>query len=159
MMSAEDVLAVLEQLEAASVKNWVDGGWGVDALLGRQTRQHDDLDLVVSRGDESRALKALEALGFGRVREVEPGLPARLVLRDELDRRVDFHLVVFDEGGNGWQQLSHRAWALYPAEGLRGAGTVAGKAVICLTADLQLRHHLGYAWDDSDANDMLLLAE
>jgi lincosamide nucleotidyltransferase A/C/D/E len=159
MMSAEDVLAVLGQLEAARVQTWLDGGWGVDALLHTQTRQHDDLDLVVARADESRTVTALAALGFDHAREVEPGLPARLVLRDEVDRRVDLHLVVFDEAGNGWQQLSSRAWELYPAEGLRGTGTVAEKAVSCLTAELQLRHHLGYAWDDDDARDMLLLAE
>ena len=33
MMNAGDVLAVLEQLEAAGVPTWLDGGWGVDALL------------------------------------------------------------------------------------------------------------------------------
>ncbi len=89
MMSARDVIAVLEQLEAVGVQTCIDGGWGVDALLRRQTRQHDDLDLVVRRADESRALAALAALGFSDA----PGLPARLVLRDAGDRRVDLHLV------------------------------------------------------------------
>jgi lincosamide nucleotidyltransferase A/C/D/E len=159
MMSARDVVAVLEQLEAVGVQTCIDGGWGVDALLRRQTRQHDDLDLVVRRADESRVLTALAALGFSHAREVEPGLPARLVLRDPGDRRVDLHLVLFDEAGNGWQQLSDHAWALYPAAGLCGTGQVKDKVVTCLTADLQLCHHLGYAWDDHDAHDVQLLAE
>jgi hypothetical protein len=28
---------------------WLDGGWGIDALLGRETRTHADLDLVIDR--------------------------------------------------------------------------------------------------------------
>ncbi len=97
MMSARDVIAVLEQLEAVGVQTCIDGGWGVDALLRRQTRQHDDLDLVVRRADESRALAALAALGFSDA----PGLPARLVLRDAEDRRVDPHLVLFGTATTG----------------------------------------------------------
>src|SRR5215468_1002191 len=96
MMSAGDVVTVLNQLEAAQVQTWLDGGWGVDALLGRETRPHDDLDLVVARADASMVVTALTVLGFTHASDVEPGLPARLVLRDRADRRVDLHLVVFD---------------------------------------------------------------
>src|SRR5919201_6639891 len=31
-------------------KVWLDRGWGLDALLGEQTRPHDDLDLAIPRG-------------------------------------------------------------------------------------------------------------
>ena len=89
-----------------------------------------------------------------------PELPAFYVLVDPRGRRVDVHLVVFDEHGNGWQQLrSGDAWGLYPEEGLRGEGTIAGRAVRCLTPELQLRHHLGYEWGEQDRRDLALLAE
>ena len=39
MMTATDVHAVLDVLDAAGIRVWVDGGWGIDALLGRQTRE------------------------------------------------------------------------------------------------------------------------
>uniref|UniRef100_UPI003F87D29B nucleotidyltransferase domain-containing protein n=1 Tax=Actinosynnema sp. TaxID=1872144 RepID=UPI003F87D29B len=42
-----DVLAVLDLAEAAGARLWIDGGWGVDALLGERTRRHGDLDVVV----------------------------------------------------------------------------------------------------------------
>lgn len=36
-------------VEDRGITVWLsDGGWGVDALLGEQTRPHNDLDLVVS---------------------------------------------------------------------------------------------------------------
>jgi lincosamide nucleotidyltransferase A/C/D/E len=45
-MAAADVLDVLQALAEAGVWASVEGGWGVDALLHRQTRQHGDLDLA-----------------------------------------------------------------------------------------------------------------
>ena len=39
-MTAADVVEVLEWLEAVGVRAWVDGGWGVDALVGEATRAH-----------------------------------------------------------------------------------------------------------------------
>jgi lincosamide nucleotidyltransferase A/C/D/E len=39
---------VLELFESEAIEVWIDGGWGVDALVGRQTRPHEDLDLVVA---------------------------------------------------------------------------------------------------------------
>ena len=47
-MTADAVLEVIATLEEASVRVWLDGGWGVDALLGEQTRNHADLDLNAS---------------------------------------------------------------------------------------------------------------
>src|SRR6478672_2893398 len=46
-MSAEDVVAIVTRLQRAGLPVWLDGGWGVDALVRRQTRPHDDLDVVV----------------------------------------------------------------------------------------------------------------
>jgi lincosamide nucleotidyltransferase A/C/D/E len=43
----KDVIDVLDALEAESVHHWVAGGWGVDILVGSQTRAHRDLDLAV----------------------------------------------------------------------------------------------------------------
>jgi lincosamide nucleotidyltransferase A/C/D/E len=46
-MTAADVVEILGWLRAASADVWLDGGWGVDALVGEQTREHKDLDLIV----------------------------------------------------------------------------------------------------------------
>jgi lincosamide nucleotidyltransferase A/C/D/E len=131
---------------------------GVDALLGEQTRAHDDLDLVIARDDCPGAQHALHPLGFEHATDIEPGLPARLALRDPGDRRVDIHPVVFDRPGNGWQELPDGSWGRYSAEGLRGVGAIAQRRVRCLTPELQLRHHLGYQPDADDHHDMRRLA-
>lgn len=158
MMTDDDVLKVLDALEGAGVSVWLDGGWGVDALLARQTRPHDDLDAVIDRRDLVGAKSALARLGFEHAAHVEPGLPARLVLRDRGGRQVDLHPVTFDIGGNGHQDLGDGRSGFYPAEGLAAVGEIGGRPVHCITAELQVRHHLGYEPTDRDRRDMQALA-
>lgn len=156
-MRADDVLAVLRALDAAGVDYRLDGGWGVDALVGSETRPHLDLDLVVERGDLRHAQETLAALGFAHDAADEPGLPARLVLRSRDGRQVDLHPVVVDEAGDGWQELGGAEWGRYPAAGLDGWGEIGGRRVRCVTADLQLAHHRGYTPDEADRHDVALL--
>jgi lincosamide nucleotidyltransferase A/C/D/E len=158
-MNGTDVIDVLDRLEAAGIRFWVDGGWGIDALVGTQTRDHEDLDLVVARDDCERAVEVLGGAGLTNDVEAQPGLPARFVLQAPGGRRVDLHPVVFDAAGNGWQPLPENAWGAYPSEGLGATGAIEGRTVPCLTAELQLRHHLGYPWDEHDRHDMGLLAK
>lgn len=154
-MEAEAVLRVVECLEAADVPFWVEGGWGVDALLGAQTRPHEDVDLAVAHDAVERAELELGTLGF----EVEEDTrPRGLVLRGPLGK-VDIHPIALDERDNGWHQLSPRGWGIYTAEGLEGHGLIEGRPVRCLTPELHLHHHLGYEWDDLDLQDLRLLAE
>ncbi len=158
-MNGSDVMEVLDRLQSAGVRFWVDGGWGVDALLLEQTREHEDLDLVVEREGCERAATVLRELGFAHDAEEQPGLPARFVLRDPRGRRVDLHPVVFGADGNAWQPLPGEAWGAYPHDGLQATGEIKGRTVPCITAELQLRHHLCYAWDENDRHDMVLLAD
>ena len=157
-MNPSQLIQVLDRLDAAGVTVWLDGGWGVDALVGDQTRPHEDLDLAISRHECPRAQEVLAELGFRHAPEVEPGLPARLVLRTADGCQVEFHPLAFDAAGNGWQKLPDGGWGLYPADGLRGRGEILGRPVRCTTPELQLRHHLGYPLADTDRHDLRLLA-
>ena len=158
-MDQAAVLAALDHLDRVQVTIWVDGGWGIDALIGEQTRPHEDLDLVVDQAMLETASSALSALGYRHDPSVQPGLPARLVLLDGDGRHIDLHPVVLDERGNGWQPLGAGAWGAYPSDGLAGVGLIGRRRVRCLTAELQLRHHLGYPPDDNDRHDLRLLAD
>jgi lincosamide nucleotidyltransferase A/C/D/E len=37
--------------ERSGIRIWIDGGWGVDALLGKQSRAHKDLDITIQQQD------------------------------------------------------------------------------------------------------------
>ena len=154
-MDAAHVLAVLNALDAAGVTTWVDGGWGIDALVGVQTRPHEDLDLVIEQAVIPTAKAALTSVGYRQ----DPSANQGCLLVDAGGQHVDFHVVVLDEHGNGWQPLGAGGWGGYPVDGLSAVGVIAGRRVGCLTPELQLRHHLGYPPDDNDRHDLRLLAD
>lgn len=58
---------MLTAMDTAGLRTWVAGGWGVDALLGRQTRVHRDLDLAldITHATLDLALNTLEILDYG----------------------------------------------------------------------------------------------
>jgi lincosamide nucleotidyltransferase A/C/D/E len=152
-MAAADVVALLDALEPVTA--WLDGGWGVDALLGEQTREHDDLDLVVAEEDVVAAGRALTTAGYAYAE----GAPVKPVYRDAAGRQVDLHPVAFDEQGDGVQTLPDgRTWP-YPAAGFAGRGTVAGREVHCLTPEVQVLTHAGYELDADDIRDLRALRE
>ena len=55
-MTSADVIDIYSTLGRLGIQIWIDGGWGVDALLHRQTRPHKDLDIVL----EEQQLVAFE---------------------------------------------------------------------------------------------------
>ncbi len=155
MMTATDVASVLDRLAAASIDAWVEGGWGVDALLGEQTRAHDDLDVIVRVDDTSAMCEVLAADGF---RLVEGVLDSNFVLRDAPGRSVDVHPVRFDDERNGVYRMAEGGDWVFPASGFGGTGRVGGREVMCLTADVQmLCHATGYVPGATDFHDMRLL--
>ena len=157
-MTAGDVLEVLDALEAAGIAPWLDGGWAVDALLGEQTRDHDDLDLVVRDEDVQRAVSALSRAGFAMQLDDRP---TRFVLADAGDRRIDFHPVFFSETGDAVQKGAgpNGGDARYPTSSFTGQGTVACRPVACLAPDLLVLFHTGYEPQAKDRHNVRLLCE
>jgi lincosamide nucleotidyltransferase A/C/D/E len=158
MMNADDVIEVTGRLERAGLRYWLDGGWGVDALVGEQSREHDDLDVVVELSAVGNLVALLGPLGF---RITIDERPTRLVLSDSGDRRIDLHLITLDERGAGRQAGAGPGGgdAVYPASGLTGRGWVAGGAVNCLTPELLLLHHTGYEPKARDRHNVRMLCE
>ena len=155
-MPAREVVRIVDLLETNGLQVWLDGGWGVDALVGRQTRRHDDLDIAIVLAEADAVIASLADLGY-QVHADE--MPTRLDLRDDQDHRVDLHPLTFDQAGNGLQQLQDGRYGTYTAAGLSGRGRVGRRPVHCLSRDLQLRFHTGYERDDNDRHDIELLRQ
>ena len=47
-MKSKEVLNLYNYFESIGINIWLDGGWGVDALLEEQTRPHEDVDIVIT---------------------------------------------------------------------------------------------------------------
>jgi lincosamide nucleotidyltransferase A/C/D/E len=150
---AAEVRGVLDALHAAGCRTWVAGGWGVDVLLGRQTRAHRDLDLAIELPGLEPALDALDARGY----LVETDwLPVRVELHRPGRGWVDLHPLVFDERGNGLQMGFEGRVFHYPKAGF-GHGSLDGVEVACLSRELQLEFRRGYELRDVDRHDLALL--
>lgn len=154
-MSAQDAVRLVRLLEDNGIDVWLDGGWGVDALLEEETREHDDLDLVCRLADSDQIVELLEADGYELV---DGHAPLSFVLVDADGRQVDVHPVVFDDarGGGVYQMKGGREW-IYPASGFAGRGRVAGEHVRCLTPEVQVLVHDGYELEEKDYRELRLL--
>ncbi|MBV9831110.1 MAG: hypothetical protein JOZ82_05900 [Marmoricola sp.] len=151
-MNASDVLDLLDALDGLGVRHWVDGGWGVDGLLGEQTRPHGDLDLVVPRPDLERVRAELIERGYEVLRD---WLPTSLAFRHPSGREVDLHPVDPTLDGGGDQVLPDGTSWHYAAPII---GTIAGRPTPCAPAEDQLQMHLGYDPRPVDLEDMARLA-
>jgi lincosamide nucleotidyltransferase A/C/D/E len=155
MVTATDVAEILEWLRTAGVEVWLDGGWGVDALVGEQTREHDDLDLIVRDAHEARMREVLADRGFA---QVQGGVPQSFVLADAEGREIDVHPVSFDDRGGGHLLSADGDPFGHPAEAFAAIGSILGHRVPCLSAGAQMSNHSwGYTPGDTDAHDMRLL--
>ena len=153
-MDAAGVHAVLDALAAAGCPCWISGGWGVDALVGRRTRPHRDLDLAIDAAREPDAMRALEALGYAVETDWRP---VRVELVEPGEGRVDLHPVVFKDGA-GRQAGLDGDWFDYPRGDLV-TGTIDGRTVPCISPRLQLTFHQGYEPRDVDVMDLRRLHE
>ena len=155
-LKASDVLQVVDLLTVAGVRFWVDGGWGIDALVGRQTRPHLDLDLAIRTEDLSRYVRAMIELGYRTTRVDNPW---NFVMMDATGRSVDVHLVDFHTtlDGPGGRRVYGPHGLAYEVGAFGGSGWILGREVPCCTADFQMRSHTGYTLDENDYHDVLLL--
>jgi len=146
-MSANDALAILRFLGDGQIEVWVDGGWGVDALLGHQTRVHSDLDIAVEHRHVHQLRTLLEGRGY---RDVPRGdtWECNFVLGDEDGRQVDIHSCTFDKEGNNIFGVA------YPFESLTGSGLIKEQPVKCISPEWMVRFHSGYKLDLDDYRDV-----
>lgn len=131
-MTADDVLTVLALLHEVRAEVWIGGGWGIDALIGEQTRTHRDLDLMHRREQEDAVLAALNgAAGFVETLDWRPVRAQQASL--EPSRPF-----------------------IYPSSCFV-TGTIGGTTVPCLSAEQQVYFHQGYEPTDRDRHDMAQL--
>ena len=155
IISADEVLRVLDALDAAGVRGGVTGGWGIDALLRRQTREHGDVDLGIPSDAIDGGIDALLALGYEIAADERP---ARVVLTSATGK-VDLHPIVMRPSGAGVQTGFDGQTFEYAPGSLEAKGEIGGRIVRCGTPELQVTFHRGYEPGEHDRLDMAALAE
>jgi lincosamide nucleotidyltransferase A/C/D/E len=151
-MSAEDALALVKLFEQNQIEVTLDGGWGVDALLGEQTRSHADLDIVIPYMEVTQLRELLEARGYRDVPRPDTR-ECNFVMGDDDGRLIDIHTYTLDKANHPEQGLD------YPLESLNGTGSINGYLLRCITVECMVEFHSGYTLDENDYHDVKALCQ
>lgn len=110
--------------EAQGVLLWLGNGWAVDAMLGRVTREHDDIDVVYDVAEQDRVCSLLESLGYVVREWTDYGF-----ILDRGDVELDMDKCIRTEDGYTFEEYPPNCCPLDPT------GVVDGLAVRCTTWD------------------------
>lgn len=155
-MESFDAINIYKLLTDNEIDVWLDGGWGVDALLGKQTREHGDVDIVIQQKDVLKLREIFGKKGYLEIKRDDTTDWNFVLGKGEL--LVDVHVVTFSENGSGIYGPEERG-VFYPAYSFKGQGKVNGYSVRCLTAEYQVESHTGYEIDEEDYKDVFALCE
>jgi lincosamide nucleotidyltransferase A/C/D/E len=153
MTNEHDVIDLLKAIDEIGVSVWIGGGWGVDALVGFQSRPHDDIDVYMENKNAGVFIEMLASKGYQEI-ETEYTTESHIVWQDSSNRTIDLHLLEFE----GTETLYFEGEA-YPSNILNGEGIIGGVAVRCFPAEAQLLFHQGYEHSKKDTHDVLLLCK
>ena len=144
---------LLAAFSGRQIRVWIAGGWAVDAVVGRQTRAHGDLDLAVDADQLEDLVSLLGELDFSITADQ---LPSRAEFTARDGRHVDLHPVRFAADGSGSQDSLAGPCFHYTADAF-SHGIIAGQAVPCLSVQQQLQFRTGYELRAVDHHDLELL--
>lgn len=151
-MTAADVVEMVQLLSDNGIRVHVDGGWGVDALLGEQTRPHADLDIAIQHKDVRKLRKLLASRGYSEIPR-DDSWECNFVLSDGAGHELDVHSYTLDAEGNNVFGVP------YPADSLTGLGVIDGHQVECIPPQWMVDFHSGYELDVDDYRDVSALCE
>lgn len=167
MVSVKDAIKIYKSLSDDNIQIWLTGGWGIDALLGEQTRPHKDLDALLLVDDMVRMREILSRDGY-RLKELwsenswvvdKKGVKTAtaMVLQDPEGRQFDAHAIRLDNQGNGIPAWNDTKGLILKKEDLSGEGFIAGIPVKCISPSMQVIGHTGYKLPEKQLHDLELL--
>ncbi|KKU81267.1 MAG: hypothetical protein UY09_C0042G0001 [Parcubacteria group bacterium GW2011_GWA2_47_8] len=136
-MDSKYLLDLYSKLESMGIKIWIDGGWAVDALLGKQTRPHEDLDIAIERNKLLELRSYLIAHGYRDV-EREKNKMWDLVMNDGNGHEIEVHTFDLDDNG---MVLKEDYWDGYSVDSLNGVGYIEGYKVRCVSVEQLIKTH------------------
>lgn len=149
----ETVLEVLSLLEKNGIRYWLDGGWGVDALAGKQTREHRDIDIDFDACQMDSLLQILQDVGYTMITDERP---VRMELYHSQYSYIDIHPFVLLENGKAKQSDYEGGWFEFDADFFDEV-CYKGRTIPCISLKGQKIFHTGYELREVDVHDIELL--
>lgn len=149
----EDLMTVINILESAGIIYWIDGGWGVDILAGKQTRVHRDIDINFDAQYTDKLLNILLEYGYEVYTDWKP---VRIELYSEKYGYLDIHPFVLNEDGTSKQADLEGGWYEFDKD-LFGNAVFEGQTIPCISVKGQKLFHSGYELRDKDKHDISII--
>jgi len=153
------IKAVVNALDAAGISAWLFGGWGLDARIGRITREHGDIEFWVERTDAGRSKVVLVEAGATALATQPPEEACEFTWDG-----ADFSTAYFDRRPDGTFSQPEGRWSdwLFPPGSFSDEpGTLDGMPVLAMSAAGMLamkeqypRLRNGGPWRPKDINDI-----
>lgn len=149
----EDLMTIINLLENANIKYWIDGGWGVDILAGKQTRNHRDIDVNFDAQHTEKLLNLLFEYGYKIDTDWKP---VRIELYSEKYGYLDIHPFILNEDGTSKQADLKGGFYEFEKDFFSNA-IFEGKTIPCISLKGQKIFHSGYELRDKDKQDIAVL--
>ena len=149
----EDLMTIIHLLENAGIRYWLDGGWGVDILAGKQTRAHRDIDINFDSQHTEKLLNILFKYGYKVDTDWKP---VRIELYSDKYGYLDIHPFILNEDGTSKQADLEGGWYEFDKD-LFSNAVFEGKIIPCISLKGQKLFHSGYELRDKDKHDILIL--
>ena len=150
-----DLLALIDTSHAYDFPFWLEGGWGVDVLLGEQTRWHSNANIIMETDVAKSFGRYLTDGSFELLLDDDPQ-PWRLSYGNEAGKVLDIHVVELDEHGNAHCGPDR----VYPEKSLTSRRRIDNRwqrEVRLLTPKWQVHFHTGYDAHEEDWHDVAAL--
>lgn len=148
--SKESFVMILDLLDELNIRYWVDGGWGVDVLIGRQTREHRDVDIDFDADFEGILIKTLEKAGYEITTDWRP---SRVELFHPRHGYIDIHPLIIDQSSKAKQANPEGGWYYFEAQWFSKAN-FEGRTIPCISLEAQKLFHSGYELREVDKDDL-----
>jgi len=154
--------AVTSALRAADIRAWLFGGWGLDARIGRITREHGDVEFWLERTHAERSKAVLVGAGATALTTQPPEEACEFIWDG-----VDLSTAYFDRqpDGSSVQLLGRWSdWLFPPGSFSDELGTLDGTPVLAMSVSgmLAMKEQFpdlrnGRPWRQKDINDIEIL--
>jgi lincosamide nucleotidyltransferase A/C/D/E len=146
-MHARSVIQFWEEAREADLEVCIDGGWAVDALLGKQTRRHKDLDIALPASRVLDLRSRLDAQGYVEIPQHDTW-EHNFVLQAPNGNTIDVHSYALHPDGRS------KFGCTYTADQLNGTGVILGTHVRCVPPRWLVAFHAGYELAEKDWQDV-----
>lgn len=150
IVTQDDLFKVLDLMDKTGIRYWLDGGWGVDVLVGKQTRMHRDVDINFDSQHTEELLLVLERNGYEIITDWSP---VRIELYHPKLSYIDIHPFVISDDGRVKQADLEGGWYEFEADYF-GDAIYQERRISCISAKGQKVFHTGYELREVDKHDI-----